>query len=207
MTSIRVLNAWILTAHRVAVHEPTGTAVVADMHLGYSDARRARGDAVPLTAAGDELEPLRCAHAQLRFRRLLVAGDLFEKAYLAERYLELRAVLDKLAVEWVGLVPGNHDRRLAHRTEVAPLWPDGVRVGDWQIVHGDTDPAAVRRVMGHWHPCIRFERRKLPCYLVANDCLVLPAFSRDAAGVDVARDRRWDTFRRVVIAGERVVYV
>ena len=38
--------------------------------------------------------------------------------------------------------------------------------------------------------------------LVANDCLVLPAFSRDAAGADVARDRRWDTFRRVVIAGE-----
>jgi putative SbcD/Mre11-related phosphoesterase len=201
---MRVLDDWLLTSHRVAVHEPTGTAVVADLHLGYCEARRARGDAIPTSDARIQLEPIRRAHEQVRFRRLLVAGDLFEKAFLPEHEAQLRLLLATLDVEWLGLIPGNHDCVLSGQT---PIWPDGVHLGSWHVVHGDAEQGTGRHVMGHWHPCVRRERRKLPCFLVAPDCLILPAFSRDAAGVDVDRDRQWDAFRRVVIVGERLIAV
>src|SRR5438067_991701 len=34
---------WLLTPQRVAVHRPSGSAVVADLHLGYGQARRRGG--------------------------------------------------------------------------------------------------------------------------------------------------------------------
>jgi hypothetical protein len=44
-----------------------------------------------------------------------------------------------------------------------------------------------------------------PCYLVGAARLVLPAFSADAAGVNVLRARRWRPYRCCVIAGDCVV--
>ncbi len=198
---MRVFDDWFLTPHRLAVHEPTGTAVIADLHLGYSQARRARGDAVPLPDPARQFAPLRRAHEQAGFRRLVVAGDLFEKTFVPELHAEFRALLEGLGVEWVGLVPGNHDRAAARHAALVPLWPDGVTLGDWRVMHGDGAPGVGKCVIGHWHPCVRVEGRKLPCYLVSEDCVVLPAFSRDAAGVDVRRQARWQAFRRIAIAG------
>ena len=71
---------WLLTPERAAVHLPTRTAVVADLHLGYGDARRRRGEAVPCPGVAETLAPLRPAVARHRVRRLVVAGDLFEEA-------------------------------------------------------------------------------------------------------------------------------
>jgi metallophosphoesterase superfamily enzyme len=44
-----------------------------------------------------------------------------------------------------------------------------------------------------------------PCYLQRRDRLVLPAFSRDAAGVNVLSDARWQEYRCWIIAGDRVL--
>ena len=41
---------WLLTPARVAIHTPTRTAVLADLHLGYAEARHRTGEAVPLRA-------------------------------------------------------------------------------------------------------------------------------------------------------------
>ena len=37
---MRVFTDWELTPDRAAVHLPTRTAVVADLHLGYAEARQ-----------------------------------------------------------------------------------------------------------------------------------------------------------------------
>ena len=42
---MRVHEDWLLTAQRVAIHVPTRTAVLADLHLGYDAARQRRGEA------------------------------------------------------------------------------------------------------------------------------------------------------------------
>src|SRR4051794_9071007 len=99
---------WLLTPQRVAVHEPTATAVIADVHLGYAEARQRRGDAVPRTSVEESLRPLARVLARQNVQRLLVAGDLFEEGCRQELAAELFAWLKGHPVR-LELIPGNHD--------------------------------------------------------------------------------------------------
>jgi putative SbcD/Mre11-related phosphoesterase len=200
-----VHDDWLLTPERLAIHRPTATAVVADLHLGYSQRRQRLGDAVPLPTLADQLQPIWQAHGGIGFRRLVVAGDLFEGSVVPDLFAEFSSGMAERGIEWLGLVPGNHDRRAALADAIQPLWPDGVELGDWRVLHGDIEPSTGKRIMGHWHPAVRVQGRKVPCFLVSRDCVVLPAFSRDAAGVDVARDARWKGFRQVAVVGDVLV--
>ena len=82
---IRMLtqDEWLLSPARVAVHLPSATAVLADLHLGYNDARRRDGEAVPPADLALILSPLRCVLAAHSVRRVVIAGDLFEAGYSA----------------------------------------------------------------------------------------------------------------------------
>jgi metallophosphoesterase superfamily enzyme len=202
---VRVLGDWLLTPARAAVHLPTATAVVADLHLGYGEARRRAGEAVPVRGVATDLAPLAPTLAAHGVRRLVVAGDLFETGYDAAVADGLRAWLGAAGVELSGVVPGNHDRDLTAAPDF-PLCPDGFDLGGWRVVHGDGPLPPGKLVQGHEHPWLRWnDRVGGPCYLVADGRLVLPAFSADAAGVSVRRDSRWATFRCCVIAGHRVL--
>src|SRR5262245_694697 len=107
---IRVLDHWLLLPERIALHEPSATAVIADVHLGYSAARLKQGDAVPVRSVREELQPLIDAARVHDLRSVIVAGDFFERGYdakLADDFLE---VLKSLRIDCAGIVPGNHDR-------------------------------------------------------------------------------------------------
>jgi len=202
---VRVLQDWLLTPARVAVHLPTATAVVADLHLGYAQARRRGGDAVPHSCLEAELAPLLPVLRQQRVSRLIIAGDLFEAGPSVAMADGLRRWADDQGVELL-VVPGNHDRGLAQRPELLPLAPDGVTLGAWRIVHGDQEAPAGPMVQGHEHPWVRWGALlDAPCFLVSEQCLVLPAFSRDASGVNVLRQRPWGKQRCWVIAGDQVL--
>ena len=56
---MRVLDDWLLTPSRTAIHLPTATAVIADLHLGYDRVRRRGGEAVPTLSVAQDLDPLR----------------------------------------------------------------------------------------------------------------------------------------------------
>src|SRR6516164_3329078 len=73
-----VANCWLLTAARAAIHMPTATAVVSDLHLGYGEARRRCGEAVPCPSVAEILQPLSPTVRRHGVRRLVIAGDLFE---------------------------------------------------------------------------------------------------------------------------------
>jgi putative SbcD/Mre11-related phosphoesterase len=203
---MRVFDEWRLTAARAAIYLPTATAVAADLHLGYDRVRRRRGEAVPVRSIAVELGPLRSTMAAYGVRRLLIAGDLFEDGrYQREEMVEeLRAWLTSCGVELAAVVPGNHDRGLGK--SALPVEPEGVRLGRWQVIHGDRDRPAGGVVQGHEHPFMRWEAGvEGPCFLVAKDHLILPAYSADAAGVNVLRARKWAPYRCCVIAGEKVL--
>ena len=172
---------WLLTPQRVAIHLPTATAVVADLHLGYHDARRRCGDAIPLCDLNVQLAPLLGVLRRDTVQNLVIAGDLFEAAFDAAIWLDVRERLCKTGVYFAGLIPGNHDRDLLGAD--VPLLADGCSLGNWRIVHGDRALPATATVLGHFHPCIRVAGRKAPCYLAAAKRLILPAYSQDAAGV------------------------
>ena len=205
------VHDWLLTPARAAIHVPTKTAVVADLHLGYDRLRRRGGDAVPVRRVADELAPLRLELARQGVSRLVIAGDLFEDGrYQRDEVLrELTAWLTASAVELVAVVPGNHDR-LGECVEIdgwtMPLFPSGIDLGGWHVVHGDGDLPTGRVVQGHEHPWLRWRRGvEGPCYLVSDERIVLPALSADAAGGNVWGEARWRGYRACAIAGEQVL--
>ena len=182
---MRVHTDWLLTPERAAVHLPTATAVVADLHLGYDLARHRLGDAVPSTGLDDTTAALSPLLRSRFVRRLLIAGDAVENQSGAELFALLMKWLASAGLEWIGLVPGNHDRSLGEIDSLSCV-PDGLTLGSWQICHGDRRPQGGLQMMGHFHPCLRLRgRMSAPCYLVGRSRIIIPAFSQDAAGVNV----------------------
>jgi metallophosphoesterase superfamily enzyme len=222
---MHVLHEWLLTAQRVAVHLPTRTAVVADLHLGYAEARRRRGDAVPSESLSKLLEPLLRVKQHHAARRLVIAGDLLEDGDCREALAEFWKWLDESEMDLIALVPGNHDlglELLAGAKSRLPLCPQGIDVGAWRIVHGEGSLPDVPVVHGHVHPYLRwspksranrprFVRSRFapdtldgPCYLSGQARLILPAFSKEAAGVNILSERRWRALCCHMIAGNRL---
>lgn len=182
---------WLLLPHRLALHEPSATAVLADLHLGYSAARQRLGDAIPYHSVADEMQPLADAVRSHDIHAVIIAGDLFERGYDADLHRQFLDVLHSLRLELRGLVPGNHDRGIEKASMPMPIFLDGYDLAGWRIVHGDQDVGGDQVVMGHWHPAVRHKGRKTPCFLTRGRQLILPAFSQDAAGVDVRNELRW----------------
>ena len=103
------VGEWLLTPQRVAVHGPSATAVLADVPLGYAEARQRRGEAVPRTSVEETLRPLAGVVARQQVQRLLVAGDFVrEEGCRPELVAELLAWGQRYRVR-LELVPGNHD--------------------------------------------------------------------------------------------------
>lgn len=200
----RFCDEWLLLPQRFALHEPSATAVLADVHLGYSKVRQQLGDAVPLRTVEEEMQPLIAAARVHYIQQLIVAGDLFERGYDDECFRRFEELLQSLHIRFAGLVPGNHDRGIETHAQLMPIWPRGFDLLGWQVCHGDQPVEAARAVMGHWHPAVRVKRRKQPCFMTRGTHLVLPAFSRDAAGVDVRAEARWRDWQSHWICGDEV---
>jgi putative SbcD/Mre11-related phosphoesterase len=202
-----VLDDWLLTPECVALHRPSRTAVVADLHLGYDRARRRGGDAVPGVSVAAQMAGVLAALRRHGIGRLAVAGDLLEDGRCCDVLDEFRAWLDASAITLVGVVPGNHDgSALQPGPAGMPIFPEGLDLGGWRIVHGDGALPAGRVVQGHEHPRAQWRGGVGgPCYLVGAGRLVLPACSPDAAGVNVIGVRRWRDFRCCVIADDHVL--
>ncbi len=162
---MRVLDDWLLTAERVAIHGPTATAVVADLHLGYAEARRRGGEAVPSDSLDEQLAGLRRVLGQYHVQRLVIAGDLLEDGNCRQALAAFHEWLKQTRVE-LAVVPGNHDRNLGDngwgvdspRKVGDPQWiyPNGFALDGWQVLHGDGVIPDGPVVHGHEHPCLRW---------------------------------------------------
>lgn len=203
---MRVNKDWLLTSQRAAIHVPTATAVIADLHLGYDEARRRAGEAVPEATLDEVTAALGSLLVVYGTQRLVVAGDLFETGRSAPLAEELLDWLRAARMELVAVVPGNHDRGLKPGDDRLPVYGEGFSLGAWRVVHGDAELPRYPVVQGHCHPCLRWGTGiAAPCYLIAARHIILPAFSADAAGVNVLRDPRWRSYRCCAIAGDAVL--
>jgi putative SbcD/Mre11-related phosphoesterase len=193
-------EGWLLTPEGAAVRPEESTAVIADVHLGYEWARGSAGDCVPAHSLAETIERLGRLLGRAEIRRLVVAGDLVESHRPCPRtaadIFRLNDWLSARGVELV-VVPGNHDRSLPWmcglRPESAALGPvvttSELAVADWTVCHGHRPARGGRVAMGHHHPALGVGRFLAPCFLAGPRLLVLPAFSPNAAGRDVASAR------------------
>jgi putative SbcD/Mre11-related phosphoesterase len=192
---MQIYNNWLLTPERAAVHLPTATAVVADLHLGYDRVRCRQGEALPEFGLDETIATLGALADREGIRRLVIAGDLFEDGRHHTAAPAFLTWLAGMGIELLGVVPGNHDKGLCQLSPSVAVYPDGLEVDGWQVLHGDSDLPQGRVIHGHIHPCLRWSTGVVaPCYLVSSKRLVLPAFSQDAAGVNVLNDTCWHSF-------------
>jgi len=209
---MQVLTDWLLTAERVALHLPSNTAVVADLHLGYDEARRLAGEAVPVRSLEELLRPLADVLARHQSRRLVVAGDLLEDGRCRAVLSDFHRWLKKREMELAVLIPGNHDRGLDKAMDEMAARNSGLlftacfRLAEWTVIHGDGNQPDGRVVQGHEHPWFRCTGQPgAPCYLFTQNHLVLPAYSADAAGANVLGVRRWRDYHGAVIVKNSVL--
>lgn len=196
-------DEWWLDYRRVALHQPTNTLLVADLHLGYLVARRQTGESVPTESLAEELNRLEQAWRDLRPASLMIAGDLMERGVPGlvtafGKWAESRNIVIS------GLVPGNHDSHLADCP--FPILPQGHLVGNWRVRHDDgTNSLPV--VHGHRHPAIALPGHGMaPCFVYIANRLVLPAYSAHAAGGSVTRRTivPWDSAEVIASAGQKL---
>ncbi len=195
-----IVGDWLLTPQRVAIHQPTRTAVVADLHLGYDAARIGAGDAIPLRSLAEILAPLGQLGPDLK---LVVAGDLFERRVDRALLGEFQTFLSSAGWDWIAWIAGNHDRGFDSATD-APVVAAGFAVGEWRVHHGHEEILTDKIVIGHWHPAWRVGGRTCPCFALAGDRLYLPAYSHDAAGRSIRGEPRFQGCRVFPIVGTQV---
>jgi uncharacterized protein len=173
---------WCLTSEGAAVHHTKKTAVIADVHLGYEWARGNGGDTVPAHSLAEVLAKLEALVERAPISRLIVAGDMVESSKPCPRTASdidfLTNWLNGRGVELVRL-QGNHD------PPRFPSNPETLEIDGWIVSHGDRPIRAPRQMIGHHHPAMRVGRFKAPCFLYGPTMIVLPAFSANAAGLDV----------------------
>jgi putative SbcD/Mre11-related phosphoesterase len=167
------------------------TLVLADVHLGRDQASDV---SFPLGEKTDIVERLGSLLAQFEPREVVVAGDLLHSfdrlPHGVERSLrEFERRIEERGARLV-VTRGNHDTLLDSVLDGAVCEHS---IGGLLICHGHERPSqAAGYIIGHVHPAIRIEGQKRPCYLRGlttneKEVLVLPAFTRLAAGVDIGR--------------------
>jgi putative SbcD/Mre11-related phosphoesterase len=176
-------DGWFLTAEGGAIHWDERVAVIADVHLGYEWARGVSGDCVLAHSLAETQAKLERMLARVRVTRLVVAGDFVESSKPCQRTARdverLSTWLGERGVDLV-VLRGNHDSGLNRPMSSTH------DVGGWTIGHGHVPIAAAKTIFGHVHPAIRAESVAAPCFLVGARTIVLPAFSNNAAGWNVA---------------------
>ncbi len=176
------LPGWALAPEGAAIYLDERAAVIADVHLGYEWARAAGGDMIPAHSLEETIARLTGLLARFPLRTLIVAGDLVESARPCPRtardFRHLVGWLRDAGIEF-RWVRGNHDpvRR--------PALPSSLGVGVWTITHGDRPIKADFAVFGHHHPSLKAGGLSAPCFLIGPKTIALPAFSPNAAGLDI----------------------
>ncbi len=203
-----MLREWKLLPERLALHLPSKTAVIADMHLGYVSARRRDGEAVPFFGEAERFDGLLGVMVAHGATELVIAGDAVESARAGLEPLERWCRQLQATGIGVHLTPGNHD-------EALPLVPGllvhakGYSLGSWLVLHDAAMDDARMIVHGHLHPCLR--TRRVPgetgCFLHTANRLILPAWCEHAAGVNVLGMWEWDQAECSAVVDDRVVNV
>jgi len=182
---------------RCAFWSARRTLILADLHLGKTNALRARGSRLPASLPqrllDRQLDHLDQAIRLTRAERVLIVGDLLHAGIgldaplvdaVARRFARWRARIE--------LIPGNHDRAI---DAVAQRW--GIRVlptalvdGPFAFAHNPVDaPPGVFTWAGHVHPVLAMhsgaDSARLPCFHLSDGLGLLPAFSTFTGGSPV----------------------
>jgi len=157
------------------------TLVMADLHWGFAESHRIRGNLLPAWGDAEIAHRLRSLVTEYQPAEMIWLGDSLHTVggrTAAEEFLSANGVP-------IAVVVGNHDRRWSRAAELS-----SVRRGKYVFHHGDRNVpinADELEVVGHYHPAVSWgdgagTRLKLPALVQSKQRIILPAFSPWAAG-------------------------
>ncbi len=171
-----------------------GIAIVSDLHIGYEGVLQREGVMIPKYQKKILMERIEKIIERFEPNLLIINGD-FKHEFGKNLRQEWNEVLELLnfikSKTKVLLVRGNHDNFLKTIASKA-----GVRVvesyeaGKITIFHGHKNMEGKIKIIGHEHPSVSLRDAvgaiiKLPCFLISEHVVVLPALSPLASGTDV----------------------
>jgi DNA ligase-associated metallophosphoesterase len=168
--------------------------VIADLHLGKGDAFRHAGIAVPRGGTRHDLERLSALVAAHDAAALWILGDMLHGALVDTHWRDawnaFRARHASLAIV---VVAGNHDRALARAQLDVEIEPNRRVDAPFVFAHVRERAAGLVSISGHEHPVVHLPSLggRVPCFRVAAEAIVLPAFSAFTGGHPVAPREGW----------------
>lgn len=190
--------------------------IVADLHLEKASALARGGQMLPPYDTADTIERLAAIAAHWDARKIYALGDSFHDAAgptrLGHAARDALKILAKRAhIYWV---EGNHDADAQIGDHLPGEVHGEMDVAGVKLVHiaGQTPPAPGQgEISGHYHPKYRLRQRgqmlRRPCFLLAGQRLVLPAFGTLTGGLD-ATAAAFDHFgpREALISAGNSIY-
>lgn len=226
MPSQLAVSGLTFDSRRAAWFPRERVLAVADLHLGYAWAHRLSGQLMPITPTNDTRERLVELQRDYEPDEIVVLGDIVHRAMsLSVLEEEIREIHNALSPKSrLTFLPGNHDRELQKMLKQWLLPIDLAESRELQhavLLHGDKAAVCGNRgrpiVMGHEHPAISIgdgvtTSQKCPCFLISEMVIVLPAFSRWAAGTNIraypfmsGAARAAQFTQAIAICGERLL--
>lgn len=174
----------ILTNQRAIFIDKTKTLVISDLHLGKTAHFRKNGIAIPNHVVFNDLERLKNLITYFNPEQIIIAGDFFHASGNSELEIFKNWKKSSGNIDFI-LVKGNHDRlseNIYQNLNIEIYFPS-YSLNRLDIVHYPPKETRDYHICGHIHPGIFLkgigkQRLGLPCYVVRENCLILPAFSK-----------------------------
>ncbi len=173
------------------------TLLVADLHLGKTEAFRRGGVAIPEGDTEDTLLRLQHLMERYRPREFVLLGDILHSQLTANSALPQQIARWYQAADMpsVTAIIGNHDNDLERFKDIFHIIPEGEIVDGLCLLHHPPEQGLQTPwVAGHWHPvaklCHGGDRMRLPSFVRKTDTgLILPAFGSFTGGHEVPAQR------------------
>ncbi|WP_448605072.1 ligase-associated DNA damage response endonuclease PdeM [Thermoleptolyngbya sp.] len=166
--------------------------LVADVHLGKSEAFQSLGVPIPNHVNQDTLDRLRTLCDRHSPKTLVVLGDLFHSPRgLDDTILQSWIHFTETCGATVQVILGNHDRAIAAllSTYAIPFHMHPVEYPGLVLSHEPADVPDCVNLCGHIHPCLllktRLDTLRLPCFFREQHRLILPSFGSFTGGYEM----------------------
>lgn len=174
---------FLLTNQRVVFWEEEQALLISDLHLGKSTHFRQNG--IPISTEVAKCDLFRLGETITHFnpQKVIIIGDFFHARENDELNL-FKAFQANFNISWQ-LIKGNHDilNASVYRYLNFDISHNSYSCKSICLIH---EPQVIENhfaISGHIHPGVLLktnqkQKLKLPCYLVSEQQLILPAFSK-----------------------------
>lgn len=189
--AVRVAGETLLLLPEKAVYWPLERMlIIADIHFGKAAAFRALGVPVPRGTTSENLAGLDALVAAHGARRVAFLGDFLHAraAHASSTQLAMLAWRQRHQDLDLMLVRGNHDLHAGDPADALgiALVDEPHALGPFAFCHHPDLDAPGYGLAGHVHPvyvlATRFDKLRLPCFVVGERRMILPSFGAFTGG-------------------------